>query len=109
MLLGSGCHGPDQDHASHDDVSFGGRFVEVADPEVTLTVQNGRFRQGGQDIFSSGAYHAHRINDTTYELHVDYDGKFEGIGETMIFRKDGEHFFIKSTDDEEETRFKRAE
>ncbi|GEM_PF-3990139 len=103
-LLLFGCRTADYKAATEIE----GAYVRADNPKITLTIQNGHFRQGGEAIYAAGTYSARQISENKYELKVTYHEKLEGAEGTVVVRKEGDFVYTQDDGEGPETKFRRS-
>jgi hypothetical protein len=98
-----GCRTADYRAAS----AIEGTYVRADNPKITLIIQRGHFRQGGEAIYAAGTYSARQLSENKYELKVAYHEKLEGAEGTVIVRKEGDFVYTQDDGEGPETKFKR--
>jgi hypothetical protein len=84
-----------------------GTYVRADNQKITLIIQHGHFRQGGEAIYAAGTYSARQLSENKYELKVAYHEKLEGAEGTVIVRKEGDFVYTQDDGEGPETKFKR--
>ena len=84
-----------------------GTYYDPSNPDISLVIKNGQYKQGADDIHAAGSFTARKTASNKWELDIVHTGRLAGEKTTLLVRKEGKDLIVGDKEMGSETTFKR--
>ena len=84
-----------------------GTYYDPSNPDISLVIKKGQYKQGASDIHAAGSFTARKTGSNQWELDILHTGRLAGEKSTLLVRKEGADLIVADKEMAGETTFKR--